>query len=381
MALELWVHGPRYGESILMTWQEAGTAAGQTVNKAALIDCHGVHEPIGHGLTPDSGVLAPLEKLPEPWSLAFVAGTHPHLDHVASLAEVLADLGEDKARVESTIWWGGHFSDTLEFHRARSAHHRKTGQKNRAKASVAAVEFLLMAQRLQTYQGKQMVPHSRIVKLYHRNLPNHEGTIRVWGISPCETERDAYHAAMRKQNPEAAKLTPVESNRASLGFLIQYKDAQIILGGDMEAANWQHFNAVRDEQHGDDHDLPPLSPHVIKVSHHGSPTGLIPGMWVPGSGFFNTAPGDKPKPVCIVTPWKRKLPDKLVINQMLSAGCRVVVTGLGVKPHLATDRLSERKNRKVISYCHLRIHPDGAVEDVELVGCAEPPASKAARGK
>ena len=113
----------------------------------------------------------------------------------------------------------------------------------------------------------------------------------------------------------------------SNAFVINYGTAQIILGGDMEEENWCEL--IKSEK------CPEFRPCVVKVSHHGSTTGRIAGMWG-ASGFLG-----KHRPVCVITPWQgggRKLPCLSDLDEIVDSSAATYITG--AQRHRIIDRLS-----------------------------------------
>jgi hypothetical protein len=67
----------------------------------------------------------------------------------------------------------------------------------------------------------------------------------------------------------ADRISGINHNLISGGLLIEYGDARIVLGGDIEEDAWQDNLAQ----------LPSLRSQLVKVSHHGSKTGYCDGLW------------------------------------------------------------------------------------------------------
>ena len=117
------------------------------------------------------------------------------------------------------------------------------------------------------------------------------------------------------------------ANHVSIALLVQYGEAQVILGGDMEDLNWKELVAQTNR--------PSFKPCVVKVSHHGSANGRIDAMWPNGGGFIDGRPTSA---IAVVTPWcigGNSLPEEAILNEIRLAGYSTYVTG-----H------SERKGRR-----------------------------------
>jgi hypothetical protein len=70
----------------------------------------------------------------------------------------------------------------------------------------------------------------------------------------------------------ADNVPNVNHNLISGGLLIEYGQARILLGGDIEVEAWKE--TLRDPLFKDR-----MHSQLVKVSHHGSETGYCPGLW------------------------------------------------------------------------------------------------------
>ncbi len=70
----------------------------------------------------------------------------------------------------------------------------------------------------------------------------------------------------------ADRLPAVDHNMISGGLLIEYGQARIVLGGDIDGAAWEETlrRFASDDR---------LSSQLLKVSHHGSASGYCDGLW------------------------------------------------------------------------------------------------------
>ena len=191
------------------------------------------------------------------------------------------------------------------------------------------------------------------------------GPLEFYAISPWLGPQTAYTRWIDSQICIASggetEVRPSKglANCTSLGFLIKYGKAQVLLGGDIEADNWTCLRGARPKENQKDM-LPQFDPCLIKVSHHGSPTGEIDGMWKPNSGFFSSLPGtDRNPPHCVITPWRLGDPrwylpkqDRAVLERIAAAGCHVWETASksDTSPIDLSTRLTE-------SYIHFVVDP------------------------
>jgi hypothetical protein len=365
MPLDLWIYGPGYGETIFMAWDDPAKAGNK---RAAVVDHYGgpseTHSPI----------ITKWKELGEP-PLAFVAATHPHFDHLRNFHLALEDFArkeEDGAapHLEKIFWWGG-FDDALaeSYYQAIVQRSPARARELTSAASMAS-RFLSHARTRAGHDGSGF--GSKLLSLEARNPVERHGCggVTVTAMGPWARPKKMFVAAFKNQfreiDKEAELQTVVEpdrvrANRISLGLLVEYGAAQIVLGGDMEEENWRLWRKANKQ---------PLRPCVVKVSHHGSSTGTISGMW-DGRGFFDSHNGEtdtKAMPICVVTPWRRgahlrQLPDNSVLQKIETAGCRLVVTGTP-----ANSRGLDAGNLYCDSYVHIRVEDSGwaTVEDSRL---------------
>jgi hypothetical protein len=364
-ALDLWIYGSGYGETIILIWDDLDKAQ-KPIKKAAVVDCYGGTHADEHP------ALLRLKEYDCP-SLAFVAATHPHLDHMRNFHLLLRRC---QSKIERVIWWGGGDDSITAVYYQALADDARLKRREPGEAAQMAAFFLESARFLAGHYTP--IPASVTLQtLMGGSLPQSlpMGELTVWPIGPWPGPKNGYVRSFCKQFRQRRGLTTttpasVKSNRISLGLVLQYGEAQIVLGGDMETANWRWWKNWRKEQK-DSNPSHALRPNVIKVSHHGSDTGTVPGMWVKNAGFFGSHRGVTNKaemPLCIITPWRaggRKLPDDSSTKQrIIAAGCRLVVTGT------PADRdLLEQKNSYCDSFVHVRVTHDGTAEMLEHPLC------------
>ena len=112
------------------------------------------------------------------------------------------------------------------------------------------------------------------------------------------------------------KLTdvPLDHNDLSIGFVIEFGQCRVILGGDVVRKTWELVLRP------DPMNPMELAATAVKVSHHGSATGYCDSLW-------STFAREK-KPLAIVTPWRLKLPSAEAIEHILEYSDSLVATGL-----------------------------------------------------
>lgn len=259
-------------------------------------------------------------------------------------------------RVRDFWWWGGLGQQTfIEYYeRLAIAQAHELGDTARA---VSDLLELSAASRVRANRPRIWDVRG-IMNIYPRGSRSHSplkvSTLSPWGRPILSYTRQV---AAGIERGGRVRYAHHEANLASIGLLVEYGEAQAILGGDMEERNWKVLSKCKD--------CPPLRPSVVKVSHHGSRNGTIWGMWQP-SGFF----GQRGKSsIAVITPWRprwaletrRTLPDgEGVINEIRNAGFTVYLTG---QPRC------QRVAAEPDSVVHVRVERDGTarVQDSRYV--------------
>ncbi|MDA0812147.1 MAG: hypothetical protein O3C21_07160 [Verrucomicrobia bacterium] len=363
MGLDLWIHGPGYGESIVLVWDESKSDGSS--RRAAVIDSYGdVRTP------QDSFACRKLKELGDP-PLAFVCGTHPHFDHVATLHDL---LGQHAARIERVFWWGGHHRSVVgAYFGALLQHANARNPPRRLSDGICSQLYFIHWTRWLAgdFEPGQLALAQEtsfigVQRAYSGELPDGQGRIDVWAISPFLGPQKAYRTELEaciRRDGKADRMPKRTANETSLAFLIQFGQTQIILGGDANSKNWHLFREEWERQRAANPSLPKLNPDIIKVSHHGSKTSVSAGMWPADEGLFGTRRrGGRPQ-LAVVTPWsknanssKRTLPDVDVLEAISAAGCDILVTGGDSSDPYLQDASYED------SHVHLRVDSAGPIE-------------------
>lgn len=310
MSLEVFIYGPGYGEAILLRWRDSNGFVG------ALVD---------GGLNAQQ--LRELLRDRQLSRLRFVAATHPHQDHIQGLGRALFHQPPTQPKpppVDQLWWWGGLAASAYVFYFEQLAYQRNW------RNSHAIVDLLGYGRHPHSEAGEMISrPEFRDIGEVMELFQGQDGSgtpIRVRSLGPWPKEVLSYARKICSgigQGGLVTELPPNEANRVSLGLLVEYGDAQVVLGGDMEQANWEHLHRSSL--------CPEFRPCLVKVSHHGSSTGKIASMWH-ADGFFGRR---AEQPVAVITPWRgnaatgRRLPEPEVIEEIRAAGFDVYVTGQG----------------------------------------------------
>ncbi len=343
MALDVWIYGPGFGESILLIWDAEGSSVKKPKRQAVFVDCYG-----GSGRD-DHQTLRQWLKKGEP-EVVLVAVTHPHLDHIKGAGVVMRAV--EQANLKRAVWWGGQ-----ELRRTRVVYDQESMIRaaEAGKTATMTRDYLDMLIAIQdgsyaaTASPRPVVDAAMQLSTAYSGQ-SADGPVRFHAVSPWVLPQTPYvewvNAKVRGTASQGV------ANCTSMGFLIEYGDAQILLGGDVEKSNWE---GLRNAQKEESYKLPPLRPCLVKVSHHSSCTGHSAGMWDAGRGFFGSADSGSEPPHCVITPWRRgppsrHLPDQDVVAMIARAGCHVWTTAsdpgaIGV----------DRSTRPIESFIHFTV--------------------------
>ena len=327
MSLELHIYGSGYGETILLRWP---TATGWN---GAVVDARCLRK--GEWL---AGKIRELEID----NLELVSATHPHADHIYNLAAGVEASGKPVGKC--TFWGGGSLSLWRAFFIRLEKENKEVENQRFAQMAHEFIKWLL---RKHATPVRDLVgdPDDSI----HTFFETVAGTTALkfrslgpWFDGMAQIARDL--TAVKDGKPLAFKLT--DANAVSTAMLIEYGDAQIVLGADMEEANWAEVAKSTG--------YPQFRPSVVKVSHHGSANGRIQGMWPQGGGFFHGRGKDA---IAVVTPWQlagNELPKgTAIIEEICAAGFDLYLTAQG-------------SGRNAESHVAIRVEADGSADVISI---------------
>ena len=267
MSLDIWIYGPGFGESIFLVWDGLDRGTKAKKRQAAIIDCFGGLCQVDHpGL-----VQWNKEGQPE---VVLAAITHPHLDHINGAGTMIRKLIQEE-KLKKVLWWGGHcLRRTHDVYLLAKENAKGAEPRGAARMTVDFLDELVGFKDNQTkgLNAPQIDEGYQLSLAYSGETSN--GAIKFHAISPwkgAQTEYTQWVDAKVRSEPRKGV-----ANATSMGFLIEFGSAQILLGGDAENANWDEcWKALTtDVEHKNK--LPPLVPCLIKVSHHGSKQAAFP---------------------------------------------------------------------------------------------------------
>lgn len=281
-------------------------------------------------------------------SLAFVIATHPHDDHIGGLHEIL-DFYSD--RVDWFGWWGGLYPeqqiayfDWLEY--------------NYADVDVDSNQIKLLFTTL-------LEKHPRLVK-WHQAVDNKpypfyvyrdsKTDLQISAISPWLPEQNQFSAAMSSRVNRSGDVLDVslQPNQTSLGFFVQYHNARIILGGDVEANNWNWAFTK----------IPKIfskGAHFIKVPHHGSKTGWHKDMWSGQKRFLNKGQYGTVTATTRFEKGRARLPNSEILHEINNECEAWVVAGKNTSG-IINKRVSQNVSISEVSCFQVQVSPLGEVK-------------------
>jgi hypothetical protein len=138
---------------------------------------------------------------------------------------------------------------------------------------------------------------------------------QVWSFAPSGNQVGDYENALASCFTEdgrfRAQLPQTSHNSVSVGLLVRFGETRVVLCGDVERACWGDVRAQ--VQPGR------LLAGAVKVSHHGSETGYVPGLW-------EDLAGGK-KPIAVIAPYRRfRLPKPEAIGHIRPHVSKILLT-------------------------------------------------------
>ena len=235
--------------------------------------------------------------------LAFLCFSHPHEDHGRGLSHLMLEY-QDKI---DEIWIFDAFQDiSLErYFKALFDGRRRLPIERLLKEEPGTFSReLLTIRNLVMKQIDMANPERAIPRVFsgQQEVTVAEEDVTIRFLGPSVALAQTYKAKLldnlagvvdgdeRVVNRDWKPHT-VNHNLASPAFLLTYGQTRLILGGDMEQEGWEEVCRECASSRV------PLSCHFVKVSHHGSATGFIEGLY---EKF-----GQDSLPVGVLTPFTR----------------------------------------------------------------------------
>jgi hypothetical protein len=310
--------------------------------------------------------------------LHFLCLTHPHHDHYRGMSHLLERFDPDR------VWVFGAMTHRDLFAKVAAVVRLKAESSNHADYDVENADELvrildcirkkckddnrtphLEVRRLQLLQPLMELPTTPSVKI-----------TSIGASGGAAMEYEATLASCFEHHGFLADRVPnVNHNLISGGLLIEYGDARIVLGGDIENEAWQEtMRALAPAQR--------LRSQLVKVSHHGSSTGYCDGLWMQFSPAKTS--------IAVITPYTaRGLPSAEGLAHISAHAERVLAASASAvalaeerdQPgdqspfsHMPADALvalralfptAHRTNDRLEGCCSFKVGDDGVVAHVE----------------
>ncbi|MFC1757226.1 ComEC/Rec2 family competence protein [Planctomycetota bacterium] len=236
-------------------------------------------------------------------NLSFVCLTHPHADHFYGLSHIIHEFNPGEFWIPAVMTPESLrqilVKEQIEAERIEDELNRQP--KAKSKRRRYAEELSRVFQLARGIPSRRGNLRTELYPSPSQKSPD----IRISALSPCAEEVSAYEVTLRhcfdENNLPRAKMPALKHNRISLGLLLECRSFSVVLSGDMEKNNWnaavREFGAER------------LSAKLVKISHHGSKTGMTDESW--------DAFSSREKPTAVFTNFSRSsLPEADVINRI-----------------------------------------------------------------
>lgn len=330
------VIGSGYGESIILQMPNGSVG---------LVDCF---SPVLKGKQAESSnpTLRFLRDVLKVSRLAFLAFTHPHEDHGRGLSHVLQEY---EGRIDEIWIFDGFLSVHLTKFFQTLIHLEKLLPLEQILSEQPGTFSVELNKVL--VQVKQQCLDMQVTRLrrFREFVPVDikDEPVQCFFLGPDTQTATAYENCLANSiqgvvddsgNVLRRDWEPdeVNHNHASPALVFQFGETQFVLGGDMEREGWttiltEQDTATRSKQPA--FWRPSLSPHFVKVSHHGSTTGYSNGLYQ----RFSKAR----TPVAALTPFVRGrnyLPSDDGVNHIAPLVSRLFATNIGVLKKAKRDK-------------------------------------------
>jgi len=235
--------------------------------------------------------------------LEFVCLSHPHDDHYRGMSHILQHFKRN-----ITYFWrfgGVHIREILSYLK-KDALSRYDNEQTESAAELHKI-FKLVRQYKKEDSVRRVTRMSDFKLLYKDDISgdNRRNEIRIFSLGPSTKQIELYQETIKNCFLPDGNIDPNKSkphhNMVSGVLLIRYGNTQVVLGGDAEKPEWDDI--LEDELRCC------ISAHAVKVSHHGSNTGITENLWATLVNNFEC--------YALIVPFKRKhLPDKEAVEHI-----------------------------------------------------------------
>jgi beta-lactamase superfamily II metal-dependent hydrolase len=336
-SLEIHVLGAGKGESIVLGWP--GNRWGVVDCYAPLLKDHVTNPTLqflyGRGVS----------------ELEFLCLTHPHDDHFRGMSQLLEHL-------EVKYFWRFPTVSARDLRLLAKYSIVDPERGNVAELLENANDFVrtmaIVNERRDSDQINQMMVSGH-QQLYPVPF-DQAAQFQVWGCAPHGNQLGDYERALSASFTKDERLRPnpphVSHNDISVGLLIQFGKTRILLGGDVERAAWSDICPQHNREH--------FFVDAVKVPHHGSDTGFIPGLWGNLAG--------RKKPIAIIAPYRRfGLPKQDALGHIRQHTSKIMLT---CEVDLAAAPCPVRPPLKSRMFLRTRLKARSPIPDGECGRCS-----------
>jgi len=259
-------------------------------------------------------------------TLAFLALTHPHVDHYRGIDKVMTEMDVDR------LWFPDVMTpeDVAEMLGREIVDTENVGPRQRDRKALRA---FLKEFRQRNAHKKRTMSESREM---YKNLTGSESEFTIKSLSPSDSARQTFQNALKalSQNDRGKILvhgSTSDPNHISAVLQIRYGTTSILLAADLLNKGWDILLTSPNST------KPELKSHFVKVPHHGSTTAFSSKLW----GEFSPT---ETVTACVTAYARHKIPEletlKAIQNQCASLDTPSIqgVEGAIGKPLLATQR-------------------------------------------
>lgn len=251
--------------------------------------------------------------------LEFLSLSHPHDDHYRGMSHILKHF---KGNIAHFWRFGGvHIREILSYLK-KDAISRYDSEQTESAEELHRILRLVRQYRKENLI-KRVVHMSDFKPLYKDDIcqDNRRKELRIFSLGPSTKQIERYQETLKNCFLPDGNVDPGSSkprhNMVSGVLLIRYGYTQVVLGGDAEKPVWDDI--LEDELR------PSIYAHAVKVSHHGSNTGVTENLWatlVKRRECFG-----------IIVPFLREhLPDKEAVEHIQNKTQDIYTTSLDAIP-------------------------------------------------
>tara|TARA_R110002072_G_scaffold59882_6_gene152221 strand:+ start:20731 stop:21891 length:1161 start_codon:yes stop_codon:yes gene_type:complete len=292
--------------------------------------------------------------------LAFACLTHPHEDHYFGLSEILKNVPPDE-------FWTPACLDPTALRAIALAGSKAAAERDDQDLTLKLRELAEIYSEWRRLEKRRKINScSRKVSscslLYPVPRPRNPA-FSIEAFSPAGREIGKYERSLSKcfdeDNQIKDRIPTLKHNEISVGLLIETPSFSIVLGGDVEIANWNYafkdYDCKRFEK-----------VRLIKASHHGSKTGFHEQIWdLLKTGHLDTV---------VTSHSPSALPEFSMISKMLRHSTRLFSTSRSSLPLevdvVGADVLAPESVRAINRFFQMDERPQQIAayfEDVETV--------------